>query len=485
MWGWISYDPDLDLSTTARRIPGPWNSNQRPGDNLWTTTLFARDPDNGDAHWAYPLNPHDLWDHDEINENVLLDLTVDGKTRKVLLHLGRNGYMYVIDRQTGEVLSADPYDSMNAYNGVDLKTGRLCSKPGAEARRSSDTVANICPASPGAKDWQPTAWSPRTGLLYVPHQHLCMDLDRPRSATSPARLSSARRSTCMPVPAAIAASSWPGTLSSGRRSGQSTRTSRYGAVRLSRRATSPSTARWIAGSKRSTPRTASRLWQFHAGSEIIGQPVSYQGCDGAQYVAIMAGVGGWAGAIANAQTCAGAQRGPGLYRRNAGSSDLHARGRRAACLRSSEAGSRAEVEPVRGRAMPTRPAVALVLLVVSQHALAQAGPSAPPGPAGNAQSNALAPNPERDAAGCSGAYVGLRQSDPEGSGLELFHPGGVAFDPQIENPLARDPRTALRGMEASTRSTAAAAMPRTPVAAWDPRLVWGCSPTGRRRRTSS
>ena len=107
MWGWFSYDPDLNLLYYGTSNPGPWNSNQRPGDNLWTTTLFARDPDSGAAHWAYQFNPHDLWDHDEIQENVLVDLDLDGKTRKVLLHTGRNGFMYVIDRQTGEVLSAD------------------------------------------------------------------------------------------------------------------------------------------------------------------------------------------------------------------------------------------------------------------------------------------------------------------------------------------------------------------------------------------
>ena len=111
-WGWFSYDPDLNYLYYGTANPGPWNSNQRPGDNLWTTTVFARDPDSGQAHWAYQFNPHDLWDHDEIQENVLVDLELDGKTRKVLLHTGRNGFMYVIDRQTGEVLSADPYDAM-------------------------------------------------------------------------------------------------------------------------------------------------------------------------------------------------------------------------------------------------------------------------------------------------------------------------------------------------------------------------------------
>ncbi|WP_424124268.1 PQQ-binding-like beta-propeller repeat protein, partial [Roseiarcus sp.] len=129
MWGWFSYDPDLNLLYYGTSNPGPWNSNQRPGDNFWTTTLFARNPEDGSARWAYPFNPHDLWDHDEIQENVLLNLELDGKLRKVLLHPGRNGFMYVMDRETGQVLSADAFDAMNAYTGVDLQTGRIAPNP--------------------------------------------------------------------------------------------------------------------------------------------------------------------------------------------------------------------------------------------------------------------------------------------------------------------------------------------------------------------
>jgi lanthanide-dependent methanol dehydrogenase len=94
--------------------PGPWNANERPGDNLWTTTIFARNPDTGQAKWAYQITPHDLFDHDEINESILLDLPINGQPHKVLVHIARAGYMYVIDRLTGEVLSADPYDTVNA-----------------------------------------------------------------------------------------------------------------------------------------------------------------------------------------------------------------------------------------------------------------------------------------------------------------------------------------------------------------------------------
>ena len=123
MWGWFSYDPDLNLLYYGTANPGPWNSNQRPGDNLWTTTLFARDPEA--ARRIGPISSirttsgtmtrsrRTCW---SISNSA-------ARLRKVLLHPGRNGYMYVIDRQTGEVLSADPYDTVNAYKGVDLKSG--------------------------------------------------------------------------------------------------------------------------------------------------------------------------------------------------------------------------------------------------------------------------------------------------------------------------------------------------------------------------
>jgi glucose dehydrogenase len=81
----------------------------RPGDNLWTDAVFARDPETGKAHWAYQYSPHDLWDHSGVNENIVLDLPWQGKVRKVIIRPERNGYMYVLDRTTGEVLAADQY----------------------------------------------------------------------------------------------------------------------------------------------------------------------------------------------------------------------------------------------------------------------------------------------------------------------------------------------------------------------------------------
>jgi lanthanide-dependent methanol dehydrogenase len=300
IWGWITYDPELNLIYYGTGNPGPWNSNQRPGDNLWTSTIFARDADTGQARWAYQANPHDLWDHDEINENVLLDLPLGGATRKVLVHPGRNGYMYVIDRQTGEALSADAYDTVNAYLGVDLKTGRPTPN---EAMHPSlgKTIENICPASPGAKDWQPTAWSPRTQLLYVPHQHLCMNF----------RTSEVGYIAGTPyVGATVDMYAGPGGNRGEFMAWDPVKRTKAWAIKENFPVWSGAlvTAGDVAfyGTmdrffKAVDARTGEPLWRFRASSGIIGQPMSFQGVDGRQYVAIMSGVGGWPGVIANAQ----------------------------------------------------------------------------------------------------------------------------------------------------------------------------------------
>ena len=175
VWGWISYDPELNLIYHGTANPGPWNHEQRPGDNKWTAGIFARDADTGEARWFYQWSPHDLYDWDGINESVLLDLDWQGQRRKVLVRPERNGFVYVVDRTNGEVLSAAPYHHNTTTTGVDLATGRLQHVPEKEPK-TGKIVRDICPAAPGAKDWNPSAFSHRTGLLYLPHNNLCMDV---------------------------------------------------------------------------------------------------------------------------------------------------------------------------------------------------------------------------------------------------------------------------------------------------------------------
>src|ERR1700744_5585183 len=151
VWGWLSYDPALNLVYYGTGNPGPWNSNQREGDNKWTATIMARDADSGELVWADQINPHDMYDYDEINENVLLDLPINGQSRQVLVHPGRDGFMFVIDRGTGQIYSADKYDPQTSIDRFDLKSGRPVYNPALKPLLGKN-ISGICPASPGVKD---------------------------------------------------------------------------------------------------------------------------------------------------------------------------------------------------------------------------------------------------------------------------------------------------------------------------------------------
>lgn len=179
-WGWFTYDPDLNLVYYGTGNPSTWNPVVRPGDNKWSMTLMARDVDTGMAKWFYQMTPHDEWDYDGVNENILADIEIDGQMRKVMVHFDRNGFAYTMDRVTGELLVAEKYDpAVNWATHVDMETGR----PQVVARYSTDqngedvNTTDICPAALGSKDQQPAAFSPDTGLFYVPTNHVCMDYE--------------------------------------------------------------------------------------------------------------------------------------------------------------------------------------------------------------------------------------------------------------------------------------------------------------------
>jgi lanthanide-dependent methanol dehydrogenase len=296
VWGWISYDPDLNLIYYGTGNPGPWNSDQRPGDNKWTAGIFARDLDSGEARWFYQFSPHDLFDWDGVNEQILLDMTWNGQPRKVLVRPERNGYLYVIDRQSGEVLSAEPFGAINATSGVDLKTGRL-QYVEAKKPQMNKVVRDICPTASGAKDWNPSAYSPKTGLLYIPHANLCMDVEHSTAnyiAGTPYVGAEVRfkpgpgghRGVFQAWDVRQAKSSWSLTENFPVWSGALATAGDvvfYGTMEG-----------WF---KAVDARSGKLLWQFKTGSGIIGQPTTYRGPDGRQYVAILSGVGGWAGAV--------------------------------------------------------------------------------------------------------------------------------------------------------------------------------------------
>ncbi|WP_245435177.1 methanol/ethanol family PQQ-dependent dehydrogenase [Mesorhizobium sp. WSM3879] len=296
MWGWISYDPDLDLIFHGTGNPGPWNPDLRPGDNKWTSGIFARDPDTGAAKWFYQWTPHDLHDYDGINEQILLDMNWQGKPRKVLVRPERNGYLYVLDRTTGEVLSAKPYGPVNSSKGVDLKTGRLMANPDKKTG-TGKVVRDICPTASGLKDWQPSAFSPKTGLLYIPHNNLCMDEEGVEVNYIAGTPYVGMNVRMIPGPGGNrgAFTAWDIAAEKPAWSLKENFPVWSGAVVTAGDIVFYGTMEgWF---KAVSAKTGELLWQFKTSSGIIGQPVTYRGPDGHQYVAILSGVGGWAGAI--------------------------------------------------------------------------------------------------------------------------------------------------------------------------------------------
>ncbi|RWM85296.1 MAG: PQQ-dependent dehydrogenase, methanol/ethanol family [Mesorhizobium sp.] len=296
VWGWISYDPELNLIYYGTGNPGPWNADLRPGDNKWTAGIFARDADTGQARWFYQWSPHDLYDHDGVNENILLNMQWDGKARKLLVRPERNGHLYVMDRATGEVLSADPFHAITGTLGVDLKTGRLRYNPEKEPKVGR-VVRDICPAAPGAKDWNPSAFSPRTGLLYLPHINICMDVE-----ATEANYIAGTPYVGMEVRMKAGPGGHRGEFSAWDIA------ARKEAWTINEKFPVWSGALVTAGDvvfygtldgwfKALDARSGELLWQFKTSSGIIGQPVAYRGPDGKQYVAVLSGVGGWSGAI--------------------------------------------------------------------------------------------------------------------------------------------------------------------------------------------
>ncbi|MBV9757010.1 MAG: methanol/ethanol family PQQ-dependent dehydrogenase [Alphaproteobacteria bacterium] len=179
-WGWISYDPQLNLIYYGSGNPGTWNPVQRPGDNKWSMTIWARNPETGMAKWVFQMTPHDEWDYDGINEMVLADIEVKGKPTKALVHFDRNGFAYTLNRDNGELLVAEKYDpAVNWATHVDMKTGRpeVVPQYSTDHNGQDHNTKDVCPAALGSKDEQPASYSPVTHVFYVPTNHVCMDYE--------------------------------------------------------------------------------------------------------------------------------------------------------------------------------------------------------------------------------------------------------------------------------------------------------------------
>src|SRR3954466_9288223 len=169
---WItgSYDPQLDLMYWGVGNPAPWASQSRAGDNLYTSSVVALRPKTGEIAWHYQFTPNDAYDYDACWELILAELKVAGKPRKVVMQLNRNGFLYVLDRASGELLSAKAYEKVNWASAVDMKTGRPIETEIAKKIREMKATEHW-PSTRGAKNWQHAAFNPNTGLIYANTLH--------------------------------------------------------------------------------------------------------------------------------------------------------------------------------------------------------------------------------------------------------------------------------------------------------------------------
>jgi len=280
-WVTGSYDPELDLLFWGTGNPGPvFDGGPRRGDNLYTNSILALRPDDGQLVWHFQTTPHDVWDYDGVNENILFER--DG--RKLLAHFDKNGHLYVLNRRDGALLSATPF-ARASWASVDSKTG----KP-TVLRTPTPEGAFICPGPAGGKEWNHAAFSPRTGLLYAPIVEQC--------ATFKAR----------PQEFAESLPYWGGEA-------ETTREKGWGHVKAFDPVTGREAWSWTArypmvASLLATAgdlvfagepsgeflafdaRSGEKLWQFQTGSGLHSNPITYS-VGGKQFVAVHSGWGGW------------------------------------------------------------------------------------------------------------------------------------------------------------------------------------------------
>ncbi|MGF6605466.1 methanol/ethanol family PQQ-dependent dehydrogenase [Paraburkholderia tuberum] len=298
-WGWYAWDPKLNLVYYGTGNPGTWNPTQRPGDNKWSMSIFARDLNTGMAKWVYQMTPHDEWDYDGVNEMILSDLTINGKQVPAIVHFDRNGFGYTLNRVTGQLLVAQKYDpAVNWAERVDLQSGLPIRNAAysTQAAGSDHNVKGICPAALGSKDQQPAAYDPNSHLFLVPTNHVCMDYEpfdvdyvsgQPYVGATLSMYPGPNEGNAMGNFIAWDASKgkivyskperfsvWSGVLATaGGIAFYGTLEGYLKAVRI---------------------KDGKELWRFKTPSGIIGNVFTYE-YQGKQYVGVYSGIGGWAG----------------------------------------------------------------------------------------------------------------------------------------------------------------------------------------------
>ncbi|WP_321342193.1 methanol/ethanol family PQQ-dependent dehydrogenase [Breoghania sp.] len=303
-WGWLSYDPELNLVYYGSGNPGTWNPVQRPGDNRWSMTIFARDLNTGMAKWVYQMTPHDEWDYDGVNEMMLVDMEVDGKMRKTLVHPDRNGFAYTLDRETGELLVAKKFDPAVNWatevvmdpNSDQYGRPQVVSQYSTDQNGADVNTEGVCPAALGTKDQQPSAYSPKTGLFYVPTNHVCMDYEPFEVSYTAGQPYVGATLSMFPAPNSHGGLgnfiAWDAAKGEIKWSLPEPFSVWSGALATAGDVVFYGTLEGYL--KAVDAKTGKELYRFKTPSGIIGNVTTYEH-NGKQFVAVYSGIGGWAG----------------------------------------------------------------------------------------------------------------------------------------------------------------------------------------------
>jgi alcohol dehydrogenase (cytochrome c) len=293
-WLTGSYDADTNTLYWGIGNPGSWQADQHPGDNLWTDSTLALDPDTGKIKWGYQYTPNDSWDYDGMATPILIDTTIDGKPTKTWAVSNRNGYFYVLDRTNGKFLYALPMvEGINWTSGLDPKTGKPEINTAMKPKQGGGTVEPIVPGLEGGTNWYPPAYDPELGLFFVSVNQWGMGLtawEKGKLAYNPGEvfmgvdyqmyrmgdtighlraIDVAGKKIVWDVPSPLPL--FAGMLVT------------KGGVLF----TGDLRGRVLAFDAK----TGKELWKFQTGSGINASPITYE-LDGKQYVAILSGLGG-------------------------------------------------------------------------------------------------------------------------------------------------------------------------------------------------
>lgn len=292
VWNGITFDPELNRIYIGTGNGGPYDPEKRSpggGDNLYLCSIVALDADTGKYAWHYQMNPREGWDYKATAGMIATTLTIDGRARKVLLQAPTNGFFYVLDRETGKVISAEKYGKVTWASRIDLATGRPVEAP--NIRYESGEVT-MFPGSIGAHNWQAMAYSPRTGLVYIPYMQIGTKFMRGAPTAGAINAGGLSMSYAEPVDALDG----KGALVA------------WDPVRQQRRWIVPHTTLWNGGVLATAGNlvfqgagdgylyaydavTGRQVWKFNAGLGIMAAPMSFS-VGGKQYVSVLVGYGG-------------------------------------------------------------------------------------------------------------------------------------------------------------------------------------------------